>query len=879
MTRVVTATYRLQLRREFPLSAARERVRYFEQLGVSHLYLSPVLAARTGSAHGYDVIDPARVNPELGTEDDLRALAADLHAVGMGIILDIVPNHMAASEQNPYWDNVLERGRESRYAEWFDIDWEAPRAKNRVLLPVLGDEIDTVLERGELKFHIRDSGSRIAYFDKTFPLDPSTLPTEVQLAQWDPSGRGAAEEWSSGGGGEGRERLRELLDAQNYRLLFWRRGSEINYRRFFDINDLVAVRVESESVFEATHRLVFDWIRDGVLDGLRIDHIDGLRDPAAYLARLRQRVDALRHASAPARVPIVVEKILSGDEELPRSWPVDGTTGYDFMTDVEDLFLDAAGYASLEANYRALRHNPELRFRAVAHDGKRRALRGPLAADVLRAARLARAWRPSDLTVQEIGDAIVELMVRLEVYRTYVSTPGVIDDADRKVLGHALAEARASAAVSADALQLIEDAFRAPPSPGDSLRTELVARIQQTSGPATAKGVEDTALYVYVPLASRNEVGGEPDRSLENAADRVHDRNAKRARDWPRTLLATDTHDTKRSADLRARLGMLTTMPDEWARHIGRWRRLNKPRRRVVRGRLTPDTNAEYLYYQTVFGMWPAPRPQRRADDLPSREWLDAARQRLVEYMRKAAREAKTRTSWTERDPQYEKALLEFVSKTLTSHEDAHFLPDLARLTARAATPGFQAALARVILHFTAPGIPDIYQGSELWSFTLVDPDNRRPVDFDLRAKLLHEIAAGDAPADSRACLEHVHENSAKLAVVARLLRVRREHPSLFTEGDYVALVFSGVGGQAFAFSRRWQNERCIVIARTRFGREGSGEEAVKLQLSHELAGRWTSVLTSRPIDLVDDAQRGGIPLETLLPDGLSCELFIRSEG
>ncbi|MGH7637738.1 MAG: malto-oligosyltrehalose synthase, partial [Gemmatimonadaceae bacterium] len=850
MTRLVTATYRLQLRREFPLSAARERVRYFERLGVSHLYLSPVLAARRGSAHGYDVIDPTRVNPELGTEDDLRGLAADLHEAGMGIILDIVPNHMAASEQNPYWDNVLERGLESRYAEWFDIDWEAPRVKNRVQLPVLGDEFDKVLERGELKLHVRDSGSRIAYFDKTFPLDPATLPKEVQLAQWDPSGRGAAEEWASGAAG--RERLRELLDTQHYRLVFWRRGAEINYRRFFDINDLVGVRVESESVCEATHRLVFDWIRDGVLDGLRIDHVDGLRDPAAYLARLRERVDALRHADAPARVPIVVEKILSGDEELPRSWPVDGTTGYDFMTDVEDLFLDAAGYAAIEANYRALRHNPEMRFRAIAHEGKRRALKGPLASDVLRTARLARAWRPTDLTVQEIGDAIVELIVRLEVYRTYVSTPGVLDDADSKVLERALAEARAAGDVNTDALQLIEDAFRAPPSPGDAIRAELVARIQQTSGPATAKGVEDTALYIYVPLASRNEVGGEPDRPLENASARVHERNAKRARDWSRTLLATDTHDTKRSADLRARLGVLTTMPDEWARHVSRWRRLNKSNRQVIRGRLTPDTNAEYLYYQTVFGMWPAPRPQRRADDLPSREWLEAARQRLVEYMRKAAREAKTRTSWREIDPQYENALLDFVSRTLTPQEETHFLPDLARLTARAAMAGFQSAIARVMLQFTSPGIPDIYQGSELWSFTLVDPDNRRPVDFDLRAKLLDEMAAPDADGtcDIRASLQPLPDNRAKLALVARLLRVRRDHPSLFTEGDYVPLVFSGASAQSFAFSRRWQNDRCMVIARTRFGWEGSEEQAARLLLSHDLAGRWTSVLTSRSIDL-----------------------------
>jgi (1->4)-alpha-D-glucan 1-alpha-D-glucosylmutase len=873
VTRVVTATYRLQLRREFPLLSARALVPYFEQLGVSHLYLSPVLAASPGSAHGYDVIDPTRVNPELGSEDDLRALAADLHAVGMGIILDIVPNHMAASQHNPYWDNVLERGPESRYAEWFDIDWDAPRANRRVVLPVLGAELEQALERGELKLHVRDSGARLAYFDRTFPLDPSTLPREVQLAQWDPAGRGAVDEWARGPGG--RERLRELLEAQNYRLAFWRRVSEINYRRFFDINDLVAVRVESESVFEATHRLVLEWIRAGVLDGLRIDHVDGLRDPSAYLARLRDRVDAARHADAPARIPIVVEKILSGDERLPAAWPVDGTTGYDFMTDVEDLFLDEKGYAALEAAYRRMRRNPDLSFRAIAHEGKRRALKGPLAADVMRAARLARAWRTSDAAVQRIADTIVEFIVHLEVYRTYVSVPGVVEAADRELIRRALAAAGSAQDADRATLRLLDDAFLSPPTPGDTVRAELVARVQQTSGPATAKGVEDTALYVYVPLASRNEVGGEPDRPLRGAVARVHERNAARARDWPRTLLAADTHDTKRSADLRARLDVLTAMPDEWARHVARWRRLNKPHRQVVRGRLTPDTNSEYLYYQTVFGLWPAPRAQRRADDLPSREWLDASRQRLVEYMRKAAREAKTSTSWTETDPQYENALLGFVSRTLTPGEDAHFLPDLARLTALTARTGLQAALARLLLQFTAPGIPDIYQGSELRNFTLVDPDNRRPVDFELRRRLVGEIDAGNEIFDIRRYQtpSHLTDSRAKLAFIARLLRVRRDHQRLFLEGDYEPL-FPGDG--LFAFVRRCQAEQCIVMARTTYGARGTEGGSGVARLPDELAGRWSSPLTSRHIDLVRGKGVHEVAVETLLPDGLSCELFLR---
>ena len=570
MTRIVSATYRLQMRKEFPLAAARDTVPYLHALGITHVYLSPILAARAGSAHGYDVIDPARLNPELGTLDDLRSLAAELHARDMGIILDIVPNHMAASETNPYWDNVLERGRESKYAGWFDIDWDAPRAKKRVVLPVLGDDLDAVLARDEIRLHIRDSGSRIAYFDKTFPLDPATLPKEVQLAQFDPSGRPAAEEWAAGEAG--RARLQKLLDAQHYRLISWRSVGEMNYRRFFDVNDLVALRMEGDEVFDATHALILSWVREGILDGLRVDHVDGLRSPAWYLAHLRRAVDDARHADAPAPFPIYVEKILSGDEQLPHEWPVQGTTGYDFMNDAEDIFLDAAGYRAIEASYRGLRHNPELSFDAIASEGKRRALTGPLWPDVMRAARVAHTWRFS-ASSKEIADAIVELLVHLDVYRTYVSEPGVISDADRRRLDGAFAAAARSQRVNAAALASLRDAFMAPPTTSDPLRDELVARLQQTSGPATAKGVEDTALYVYVPLASRNEVGGAPDRPLDTAAARVHDRNAQRARDWPGTMLAGNTHDTKRSADVRSRLDALTTMAPEWARYVARWRR------------------------------------------------------------------------------------------------------------------------------------------------------------------------------------------------------------------------------------------------------------------------------------------------------------------
>jgi (1->4)-alpha-D-glucan 1-alpha-D-glucosylmutase len=879
MKRVVTATYRLQLTRSFPVARARELVPYFERLGVSHLYLSPVLAARTGSQHGYDVVDHARINPELGTEDDLRALADDLHARGMGILLDIVPNHMAASAENPYWDNVLERGRSSRYADWFDIEWDAPRAQGKVVLPVLGDELDVAIARRELALHIRDSGARIRYFDATFPLDPSTLPRELQLAQLTPEAREAADAWASGP--DGRKRMRALLDRQNYRLAFWRKArTDINYRRFFDVNDLVALRMDTDAVFDATHALILRLVKDRVIDGLRVDHVDGLRDPAWYLAKLRASVNGVRGATTPDAFPILVEKILTGDEELPPGWPVSGTTGYDFMNEVEEIFLDPSGFSLIEAHYRGLRHSPDLDFRAVALDGKRRALRGALWSDVLRLARHAHAWN-ADVEVETAAGAIVEVIAHLEPYRTYVVEPGVMSDADRMYLTRAFREARASGEADIRAIALLERAFLSHPVPHDHARAELVARFQQTSGPAAAKGVEDTALYVYLPLASRNEVGAKPDRKLDDAPQRLHARNLRRATHWPAAMLASNTHDTKRSADLRSRLDVLTADPGVWARYVGRWRRLNRAKKRVVAGKPSPDTNSEYLYYQTLLGLWPSPRRDRRADDLPSRDWLDRTRERLVTYMAKAAKEAKTRTSWVERDEEFEKALDSFVRASMVAGEDEHFLPDVARLTAQTADAGFRFALARLLLHCTSPGVPDLYQGDELWNFTLVDPDNRLAVDFARRLRLLEE---GEPREVLSAAFDHDAEleDRVKLALVRLLLRFRREHSELMLHGEYLPLapgdpVASSAPSGIFAFARRTASEVCIAVARTRSHAGGMADGVHQLvTLPGDLAGRWRSTLTGRVVDLVRADSHVTIDVALLVPLSQPCELLVR---
>ena len=851
MPRTLASTYRLQLTHAFPFAAARGLVPYLHRLGVSHLYLSPILAAKAGSDHGYDVVDHRRLNPELGSAEELRALADDLHATGMGIVLDIVPNHMAACAENPYWDDVLLRGSASRYSGWFDIEWDAPHARGKVVLPLLGDELDRVLERRELKMRIRSEGVRFEYFDKSFPVDPATLPKELQLAQLDAAARPGADDWAKGS--EGRSRLGALLEAQHYALQSWRRHhGDINYRRFFDINDLVALRMDSDDVFEATHELILALVRDGVLDGLRVDHIDGLGDPSWYLAKLRLAVDSARHPDAPERFPVFVEKILASDEDLPRAWPVDGTTGYDFMNALEELLIDPAGFRAIEANYRGLRHNPSLDFPAVARSGKRQALEGALRPDARRVARVAHAWHPR-VSVDEFAAAIVDVIVHLDVYRTYVGEPGVVEDRDRRPLTAALGAARREEGSSARALDALEHAFFDAPAAGDARRREIVQRFQQISGPSAAKGVEDTALYAYLPLASRNEVGGNPDRSLTDAGARLHARNAARQRDWPRTLLATNTHDTKRSADLRARLDALTGVPDEWARHVARWRRLNKPRKRIVRGKPAPDTNVEHLYYQTLLGLWPAPRPGRRVDDLPSRDWLARTRERLVTYMVKAAREAKTRTSWSESDAQYEKALDAFVRETLDPGDDAPFLGDVARLTALTADTGVRLALARIAIHLTAPGVPDLYQGDELWNFTLVDPDNRGAVDFDLRRKLLDESArfdeqlraafGGNAP---------LSDDRVKLAITARLLAFRRDHQQLMRDGDYIAL---DSVPELFAFMRHGANEASVTVTRTGPSMASIGSAAAPLiGFRDELAGRWHSVLTGRVVELV----RGG---------------------
>jgi (1->4)-alpha-D-glucan 1-alpha-D-glucosylmutase len=850
----LTATYRLQMNAGFTFAQALARVNYFARLGVSHLYLSPIFAARRGSMHGYDVVDPTRINPELGTESDLMALASALREREMGIILDIVPNHMGIGAENSRWEDVLATGERSPYAQWFDIDW----TPHKVILPVLGDELEKVLERGELSVQVAEGKNpRLKYFDSSFPLDPATLPPELQLTELDAEETGELADLFSGV--EGRDRLKELLELQHYRLVHWRRGpDEINYRRFFDVNDLAAVRIEDASVFSESHATVLDLVKRGVIDGLRIDHIDGLRDPLAYLERLR--------AALPSGFPVFVEKILSPGEKLRTDWPIDGTTGYEFMNDLEDVFIQPDGAAHIEAAYRRMRRlSPATSFHSIARAGKIATLRGPLHADVVRLARqlvpIAKAagkkWKAADVEA-----ALIEFMASLPVYRTYIDGRTNITQADRELIEATRADAKTIAPTLAEQIDLIAVLLLGEASSGDEAsRIAFATRLQQVSGPATAKGVEDTALYVYVPLVSRNEVGGAPDRPLDQSVARFHAANQSRAQQWPRSLIATNTHDTKRSADVRARLDTLSEVSHEWDRSLHRWRRLNAKHRKPVKGRLSPDTNTEYLLYQTLIALWPPPRPGRRVDDLPDRQWRDSARERLVRYALKAAREAKTSTSWVHPAPDYEKVLDQFIKSILEPTEEAPFLTDVARLVAKLAPIGVANTLSRIVLHLTSPGTPDIYQGDELWNFTLVDPDNRAQVDYDLRQRLLDEIV-------SQSQAPHEPDHKLKLFVTTRLLHLRRTLPDLFAGGRYVPLAVEGPrANHVVAFARELDGKFVLSVAsRLTCDLIGAGSDefwqGTRIRLPESArTRRWRSVLSG--MEIVADET---LELANLLP-------------
>ena len=942
--REIRATYRLQLHAGFPLAAARALVPYLSRLGASHIHCSPVLRSRRGSTHGYDVVDPREVDPELGTEAELEALHAELAAHDMGIVLDIVPNHMAASSENPAWDDVLANGAASSFARWFDIEWRTTERelRSRVLLPILGAPLAEVIRQGQIGLESRDGVPRVRYFDHDLPLDPSTLPpilgdalgacrralpvehpgcTELEevvvalrrlprrtsrsapaldrrreqgaatlarlreLAARVPEvGRAIAEAAASFPSGEqGHRRLRRLLDAQVYRLAHWRRAArEINYRRFFDVNDLVALHTQDPEVFAQTHALPLAWHRRGWVDGFRIDHPDGLLDPLGYFQRLRD--EAFPDRAPP---PIYVEKILSLGEHLRREWPVAGTTGYDFLNQAEALFVAPPGWEAIEQDYRRTIRRP-LEFSAIARQGKRLVLETGLSAGVRRLAdRLLKLAGPAhplpDVPRQDLRRAIEETIVSLPVYRTYIdSRSPVPGPEDRRLLEGALADARARGRSTAAALDLLESALFAREGPTSSpdlerFRLRFVERFQQISGPATAKGIEDTAFYAYAPLLSRNEVGGGPEAPLERAAADFHAANAERAERWPGGMLTVTTHDTKRTADVRARLDVLSELPAEWGERLQLWRELNVPHKTTVAGRRVPDPGTVHHLMQAMVGIWPL-EPLAVGD-------LDQLRDRLSGYMEKATREAKLRTTWTDPDEEFEAALRADIEALLDPARSPRFLDDLERFVRRIARPGLWNALARTVLHLASPGVPDLYQGDELWNFALVDPDNRRPVDFERRQRLLEEVERGTSAGGSereaflRGLVAAPEDGRLKLHVIRSALQARRGRGAAFRSGTYVRLEAAGAAGaRVVAFGRGEGSERLIAavprwMAHTE---EPPTDERLwegsALPLPPGWPTRWTCVLSGRRLAAEGDALRvtelfGVLPVALLLAD------------
>ncbi len=885
MPRTPLSTYRLQLHKGFTFDDAAAIADYLRDLGVSHVYSSPYLQASPGSMHGYDVVDHHRVNQELGGEAAHARFFTKLGELHLGQVLDIVPNHMSVHRQNRFWWDVLENGPSSRFASFFDVDWNSAEEKlrDKVLLPVLGDQYGRALSRGEIKLAREGNEFVVKYFDQSFPMAPRSI-------AW-PLGRGAAlapsdtlnflaASFARLPSPESTERavqlsrhrdkqvlqkllarlceeepgvcravdeaideinantgsLDELLNSQNYRLAYWKTSDqELGYRRFFDVNSLIGLRMEREHVFDETHELILYWLEKGVLDGVRIDHPDGLRDPLQYLERLRQRApDAY----------IVAEKILEPGEWMRSDWPIEGTSGYDFLNVCNAVLVAPDGLAQLTDIYRDFTRQP-VNFPDIAFEKKTNVAKETLASDVNRLASLFvticeanRDFR--DFTRAEIRRAIRNVAACFQVYRTYVvADDAEITDEDRRQLRYAVDEVKRRRKQDIDhcLLEFMFDVLTLRIT--GKLEGEFVARFQQFTSPVMAKGVEDTAFYDYNRLTSLNEVGANP-ATDGLSVDQFHAYNQHMQRTFPRTMTTLSTHDTKRADDVRARLAVLSEMPARWAATLKRWSRMNH----ALRSGKYPDPNSEYFLYQTLIGAWP----------------IDADRTR--EYMQKAMREAKLETAWTANNIEYEDALNRFIDGLFAS---ADFLADLEQFVARMNRDGRANSLAQTLMKCMSPGVPDLYQGAELWDHSLVDPDNRRPVDYEVRRSLLQPMLH-QSPQEVCAHLDtHFEDGSPKLWVLHQALCLRQQQPQSFgPDASYQPLSAEGPrADHVLAFQR---GANVVAVAQRFSHRLGNAWGATTLNLP---AGRWTDRLSGTTV-------RGGIVKLSSLLAALPVALLVR---
>lgn len=862
------ATYRLQFHEDFTFPEAAALAPYLARLGISHVYASPIFKANPGSRHGYDIIDFGELNPEIGTRAEFEAMATAFRREGIGLILDFVPNHMGiASGRNAWWQDVLEHGPISPYASYFDIDWQPikPELENQVLLPVLGDHYGVVLERQEICLRFDAGSFSLDYHGLPLPISPQTYPIILrsalpdigaaydaddlpllefqsiiaafarlsesdlglddrrgeqlvakhrlaQLVERQPTmGEGVQTAVDRFNGTPGVpasfDALDDLILHQHYRLAFWRvAADEINYRRFFAINELAAIRQEEPAVFEATHRLLLELIAQGWVDGVRIDHIDGLWDPAGYLRNVQTAVSATGTS-----IYLVVEKILEHGESLPEDWPIDGTVGYEFIQSAGGLFVDSTNRKAFDAIYARFTGN-SARFSDLVYDAKKLIMRVALASEVNVLARALDQLsehhrRTRDFTYNSLRDAMIEIIACFPVYRTYATCdPGEESDSDRSMIAHATTNAaRRNPASDGGVFAFIRDILLldADDRLTDEQRLEqcrFVARFQQLSGPVMAKGLEDTAFYDYVRLASLNEVGGDPAQFGVEPRD-FHRANATRQTRWPSAMLASSTHDTKRSEDARARITALSEMPKIWRAAINRWRRLNRRFKTSVDGAPAPSANDEYLLYQTLIGTWPLD------GERPSDDYVD----RIEAYLLKAVHEAQVHTSWINPNQPYDAAVSVFVRGVLGNEA---FVADFEPVRDRTALIGSINAIAQQLLKLTSPGVPDIYQGTELWDFSLVDPDNRRPVDYRARIRLLDELDATTTTDLADSLFQSWPDGRLKLFITTRTLDARRDHADLFERGAYTPLTAVGPNAaHIVAFARQLDEDEIIVVA------------------------------------------------------------------
>lgn len=905
-----TATYRLQFSPEFGFADAERLVPYLARLGISHLYASPLLGSRRGSEHGYDVTDPSRVDPELGGDEGLERLLEVLRGHGLRLLLDIVPNHMAAGAQNPWWVETLALGPEALHARAFDIDW----SRGKLVLPVLGKSLSESLDEGDLTFEFGRGLFWWRHYEQRFPLSPETmhrlvrdrlgvlrpplaaaspgdedmaslegyldsgvwLRDETMTRRWhalrrvfgtaydaNESVRAAVGDlvaevsaYTSDSGA--RQRVDELLAQEWYALTFWRKGlQELNYRRFFDIAGLAAVRVNEPEVFEWMHGHVLHLIREGIVDGLRIDHVDGLADPTQYLQRLAKEVQAAQGRERPY---LVVEKILSGDEPVPETWPVAGTTGYEFMNHVNAVLIHGEGFNRLKDAYNTLTGDRSLR--EVAYQKKRQVIRELFPSELRQltavlAALLERLEEKGELAEDDIAALLVELTACLPIYRTYFAdSPG--SSADPYNIQVAAEETRRrNPHVAETTIALVErlilDHVRLD-AESERLRGEFVSRWQQFTGPAMAKGFEDTALYDWFPLASVNDVGA-PHEPGAASLQTYHTWNTTRAGRYE-GLNATSTHDTKRSEDVRARLNVLSETPDAWLDWLERWHSANKRLKDAVEGEPVPDAAFESFIYQNLLGIWD--------DALPVATICD----RLKQYVTKAARERKRHTSWLDVQPDYEAALTTFVDRLFDPSANGLFLEDLHAFCGTLVPWGRLNSVVQALVKAAAPGVPDFYQGAELYDFSLVDPDNRRPVDFERRRQLLEECSGLTSPPVTG--LGWMTDGAAaerlRFWVTWRSLGARRELAELFTVGRYEGLYASGhMREHILAFSRSRGDTWAVAIgprfARTLHGDDVPGDSLpwgqAALDLPQEAPRHWTNVLTGASVESDSSGQLG----------------------